>query len=71
MLPTIAARIVGVVVANVIGLSMGSIFVWFDRRTDSPIMKRRINKGSDKFFADETERQKEIVLRNRLEFDDF
>ena len=43
-------------------MSIGSIWVWAERRARAPIMKERINSGSDRFFQEEAEREKEIVI---------
>jgi hypothetical protein len=43
-------------------MCIGSIWVWAERRAKPPIMKERINSGSDRFFQEEAEREKEIVI---------
>ena len=49
-------------------MATGTLFVWIDRRTNDPIMSKRINKGSDQFFAEEAEREREIVhSKGRIE----
>ena len=72
MLSSIAARILGVIVGGFVAMGMGTLFVWIDRLTNDPIMSKRINKGSDQFFADEAEREREIALsKGRVELSDF
>ena len=52
-------------------MGMGTLFVWIDRLTNDPIMSKRINKGSDRFFDEEAEREREIVVKGRAELSDF
>jgi hypothetical protein len=42
-----------------------AIVGWFDDRSASPIMRRRVNKGSDEFFSHETRH------RGETEFDEI
>jgi len=72
VLSSIAARILGVIVGGFVAMGMGTLFVWIDRLTNDPIMSKRINKGSDRFFAEEAEREREIALsKGRIELSDF
>jgi hypothetical protein len=50
-------------------MSIGSIWVWAERRVRPPIMKERINSGSDRFFQEEAEREKEIVTGGGSDLD--
>ena len=52
-----------VIAIRLVAMSIGSIWVWAERRARPPIMKERINSGSDRFFQEEAEREKEIVTR--------
>jgi hypothetical protein len=38
---------------RLVGAAVGMMFGWADRRLDAPIMRERINSGSDDFFANE------------------
>lgn len=58
-----------VIAMRLITMSIGSIWVWAERRAKAPIMKERINSGSDRFFAEEAEREKEIVTSNGSDLD--
>ena len=51
-----------VIAMRLVAMSIGSIWVWAERRARAPIMKERINSGSDRFFQEEAEREKEIVI---------
>jgi hypothetical protein len=54
---------------RLVAMSLGSIWVWAERRARPPIMKERINSGSDRFFQEEAEREKEIVTRSGSDLD--
>jgi len=54
---------------RLVAMSIGSIWVWAERRARPPIMKERINSGSDRFFQEEAEREKEIVTRSGSDLD--
>jgi hypothetical protein len=74
MLPaagSIAMRIAQVLIVNALGLVAGSIWIRIERRMDDPIMRKRINSGSDRFFEQEAERERKVVLSNSLDLDDF
>lgn len=45
---------------------------WFDRQVGAPVMRERINKGSDKFFAQEDRNwgASELDSVVRLDFED-
>jgi hypothetical protein len=45
LLPIVWESLIPVAVTAVIGLCIRIVAVWFFRRTDSAIMKERINKG--------------------------
>jgi hypothetical protein len=51
-----------VIVMRLVTMSIGSIWVWAERRARAPIMRERINSGSDRFFQEEAEREKEVVI---------
>jgi hypothetical protein len=53
--------VIVVIAMRLVAMSTGSIWVWAERRARAPIMKERINSGSDRFFQEEAEREKEIV----------
>jgi hypothetical protein len=48
------------------------LFGWLERQVGAPIMRERINKGSDKFFAQENRNSGAAQLDNvvRLNFED-
>jgi hypothetical protein len=50
--PTIA-RLMGVITVGMVFSYVRMLIGWLDRRSGGPIMKERINSGSDRFFADE------------------
>jgi hypothetical protein len=69
VIPPVVVRVL-VYVATVVGIrlvgsAVGMIFGWADRRLDAPIMRERINSGSDDFFA------KERLLAEEAEQHDF
>jgi hypothetical protein len=47
------ARFMSVISLGMVFGGFRMILGWIDRRTGDPIMRERINKGSDKFFIDE------------------
>jgi hypothetical protein len=55
--------VIMVIAIRLVAMSIGSIWVWAERRARSPIMEERINSGSDRFFQEEAEREKQIVTR--------
>jgi hypothetical protein len=48
-------RLMSVVTVGVVFSYMRMLIGWLDRRTGAPIMRERINAGSDRFFASEQE----------------
>jgi hypothetical protein len=70
-IPTLVARFIGVVALPLawgfVRMSLG----WLDRRVAAPIMKERINNGSDKYFdyADKHWGESEIdsIIHERFE----
>ncbi|MFL5604686.1 MAG: hypothetical protein ACJ8AB_04810 [Gemmatimonadaceae bacterium] len=60
------ALVLGVVAIKVLALSLGSLWVWIDRRTNARVMNERINDGSDRFFEKEKERERSIVTGEDL-----
>jgi hypothetical protein len=69
VIPPVVVRVV-LYVATVVGIRLvgavvGMIFRWADSRLDAPIMRERINSGSDDFFA------KERLLAEEAEEHDF
>jgi hypothetical protein len=62
--------VIGAVIVGVLSLFFGSMPVWFEQRTDDPIMKQRINKGSDRFFLDQEERDRQTVYEDAMLVDD-
>jgi len=58
-----------VIVIRLVAMSIGSIWVWAERRARAPIMNERINSGSDRFFREEAEREKEIVIGDGPDID--
>jgi hypothetical protein len=50
--PTIA-RVMGVITLGMLFQFFAMILGWLDRRSGAPIMRERINKGSDNFFKEE------------------
>jgi hypothetical protein len=63
---------VAVAGAAAIGWVVWVLFGWFERQVGAPIMRERINKGSDKFFAQENRNAGAAQLDNvvRLNFED-
>lgn len=53
MLAPAVARLMSVISLGVVFGGFRMILGWIDRRAGDPIMRERINKGSDKFFVDE------------------
>ena len=63
---------VAVVGAAVIGWVFWVLLGWLDRQVGAPVMRERINKGSDKFFAKENRNwgASELDSVVRLDFQD-
>jgi hypothetical protein len=57
-----AATVIGL---RLVGAAVGMIFRWADGRLDAPIMRERINSGSDDFF------EKERLLAEEADEHDF
>ena len=57
MIPPVVLRVVlyvaTVVGIRLVGAAVEMIIGWTDRRLDAPIMRERINSGSDDYFAKE------------------
>ncbi|MEA2761265.1 MAG: hypothetical protein QOD47_549 [Gemmatimonadaceae bacterium] len=49
-IPTLLARFIGVVALPVAWGFVRMVLGWLDMRIGAPIMKERINEGSDKYF---------------------
>jgi hypothetical protein len=62
----ILARFIGWLIGTISVIAARSIFSWWDGQSDAPVMREKINKGSDRFFAAEQERHADEI---RLDFD--
>jgi hypothetical protein len=51
------AALFGRVIGLVFALIARTALFWYDRHTEAPVMHERINKASDRFFAEEEERR--------------
>lgn len=58
--------------AGVAGVVLWAVLGWLDRQVGAPVMKERINKGSDKYFDDESRNWGAVTLDSivRLKFED-
>lgn len=65
-LPIVWISLLPFVVAALVGLCVRIIAVWFFRRTDSLIMKERINEGSDRFFEDRRKEERTYIAGGEL-----
>jgi|1185.fasta_scaffold140257_2 hypothetical protein len=72
MLSSSIARLMSVITVGMVLTFVRMIVIWVDRRTEAPVMKERINAGSDRFFVDEEKRlgDTEIDSILRYDFDD-
>ena len=72
MKPFTLTPISAVVGAAAIGWVLWVIIGWLERQVGAPIMRERINKGSDKFFAEEDRNGGAALLDSvvRLDFGD-
>jgi hypothetical protein len=61
LLPMVSLSLIPFAVAALVGLCIRIVAVWFFRRTDSAIMKERINNGSDLFFKDQREKDRAYI----------
>jgi hypothetical protein len=61
-----------IVAALGIGWVIWVLFGWIERQVGAPVMRERINKGSDKFFARENRNwgASELDSVVRLDFED-
>jgi hypothetical protein len=48
-------RLASVITVGMVARYAGMLIGWLDRRTGDPVMRERINAGSDQFFAAEEE----------------
>jgi hypothetical protein len=57
---------------GVAGVVLWSVIGWLDRQVGAPVMKERINKGSDKYFDEEGRNWGAVTLDSivRLKFED-
>jgi len=55
MLSPAVARILSIITVGMVFSYIRMLIVWLDRNLVDPIMKQRINAGSDRFFAEESE----------------
>jgi hypothetical protein len=57
---------------TVAGVVLWSVLGWLDRQVGAPVMKERVNKGSDRFFDEENKNWGAAKLDNivRLKFED-
>ena len=62
----------GLVALGVIASISWSVLGWLDRQAGAPVMRERINSGSDKFFAKQNQNWGASVLDSivRLKSDD-
>jgi hypothetical protein len=65
-LPVVSSTLPPFVAAALAGLCVRIVAVWCFRRTDAPIMKERINKGSDRFFKDRQEEERAYIAGGGL-----
>lgn len=72
MKPFTLTPVSAVVGAAAIGWVLWILIGWLERQVGAPIMRERINKGSDKFFADEDRNGGAALLDSvvRLDFGD-
>ena len=56
MLPSWITRLMSVITVGMVLTFVRMIVIWADRRSAAPVMKERINAGSDRFFKDEEKR---------------
>jgi hypothetical protein len=61
LLPVVLPSLVPFVIVALVGLCIRIVAVWFFRRTDSAIMKERINEGSELFFKDQREKERAYI----------
>ena len=54
MLSPGVARLLSVITVGMVFGYIRMLMTWLDRHTGDPIMRRRINAGSDRFFAAES-----------------
>jgi hypothetical protein len=66
----IDAVLLGEFIGAVFLIVGGAIWVWIDRRTDDPVMKHRINEGSDRFFAEQEKRDMRTLFGEMVDADD-
>jgi hypothetical protein len=66
LLPLVWRSLVPFVIGALIALCIRISAVWFFRRTDSAIMKERINEGSDLFFKDQREKDRAYIAGGQL-----
>jgi hypothetical protein len=70
MLAPGVARVLSVISVRMAFSFVRMIIGWFDRVLEEPVMRERINKGSDQFFAAEENRWGELEIDGgeRVEF---
>jgi hypothetical protein len=60
MIAQSVARILGAITVGVAFRLIAMVIGWIDRVTGSPIMRERINSGSDRYFRHEVEHWGEL-----------
>lgn len=60
---TVVRAVIYCVIA-IASMGLGTFLIWLERRTAAPVIRERINSGSDKFFIEEQEREAEAALES-------